>query len=145
MIYIDRILTLINQHGLSARAFAIKLGLSPNCVSEWKNGRIKPSLEHIIKIASFFDVTTDYLLGVSDNPKYIENDNSINASYNSLNDIDKEKVKAYINDLLQAQKYSELSQEITITAVAKGEGSSTITKKVTPELMEKIKHLMSDD
>lgn len=108
MMYINRILQLIEENGLSARSFAQKIGLSANCVSEWKSGRIKPSLEHIIRIAAFFDVSADYLLGLSDSRKYIVNDNQINALYDELSDIDKEKVKAYINDLLQAQKYAEL-------------------------------------
>ena len=42
---------------------SIDLGLATNAMSEWKNGRIKPSIETLEKIADYFDVSTDYLLG----------------------------------------------------------------------------------
>ncbi len=43
------------------------------------------------------------------------------------------------------QPVKEQSEEITITYAAYGAGGKTVQKKVTPETMEKIKRLMSDD
>jgi len=41
--------------------------LSQNSIKKWEKNSPK-SIESLIKIACYFDVTTDYLLGLSDNP-----------------------------------------------------------------------------
>lgn len=38
-------------------------GYSHVAVVKWENGQREPSIETLIKIADFFDVTLDYLLG----------------------------------------------------------------------------------
>lgn len=47
---------------------ATALGESVTNYSKWENGT-EPALSTIIKIAKFHGVTTDYLLGVSDDKK----------------------------------------------------------------------------
>ncbi|MCI9509198.1 MAG: helix-turn-helix transcriptional regulator [Angelakisella sp.] len=39
------------------------LGVKKQSVSNWENDNIMPSIEMLMKIADFFHVTTDYLLG----------------------------------------------------------------------------------
>ena len=47
---------------------ANKLCVIKQCVSNWKNDNILPSVDMLIKLAKFFNVSTDYLLGLdSDN------------------------------------------------------------------------------
>ena len=41
-------------------------GLSDAAILRWENDRADPLGENIIKLAKFFDVTTDYLLGLTD-------------------------------------------------------------------------------
>ena len=45
---------------------ASALGLTKQCVSNWENDNIQPSIEMLVKIADYFGVTTDYLLGRSE-------------------------------------------------------------------------------
>lgn len=40
-----------------------KLGVTKQSISNWENDNITPSVEMLAKIADFFDVSTDYLLG----------------------------------------------------------------------------------
>jgi transcriptional regulator with XRE-family HTH domain len=49
--------------GLNQVEFAKILGVSKQCVSNWENDNVMPSIEMLIKIADFFNVTTDYILG----------------------------------------------------------------------------------
>ena len=42
------------------------LGLTPNCICEWENNRSEPSIISLTKIASYFEVSVDYLLGLED-------------------------------------------------------------------------------
>ena len=50
---------------------AKELFVTKQCVSNWENGNIIPSVEMLIKIAKYFSVSTDYLLGLDDR-RYIE-------------------------------------------------------------------------
>jgi transcriptional regulator with XRE-family HTH domain len=52
--------------GLNQVEFAKILGVSKQCVSNWENDNVMPSIEMLIKIADYFQVSTDYLLGRSD-------------------------------------------------------------------------------
>lgn len=54
---------LLKEHKISATQMANDLGLSKNIVSEWKKGRLKPSVEAVAKIADYFGVSVDFLLG----------------------------------------------------------------------------------
>ena len=40
------------------------LGVSKQCVSNWENDNIQPSIEMLVKLATVFSVSTDYLLGL---------------------------------------------------------------------------------
>ena len=49
--------------GLNQVEFAKALSVTKQCVSNWENDNVLPSIEMLVKIADFFSVTTDYLLG----------------------------------------------------------------------------------
>lgn len=54
------------EKGLSFSAISKALNLSYQTVARWENGERLPSLETLVKIANYFGVTTDYLLGRTD-------------------------------------------------------------------------------
>ena len=54
------------SYNLSQVDLAKALGVSKQCVSNWENDNIQPSIEMLIKLANFFHVKTDYLLGLDD-------------------------------------------------------------------------------
>jgi len=64
----EKILQLMEQHKIKALKLEKDLSLASSIVSQWKNGRQKPSTDAIMKIAEYFNVTTDYLLGRTDLP-----------------------------------------------------------------------------
>lgn len=72
-----KIKELRTAHGLTQVEFAKKLSVSKQAVSNWENNNIQPSIDMLIKIADYFGVTTDYLLGRS-------NDNSLSTDGLSL-------------------------------------------------------------
>ena len=49
--------------GLNQVEFAKILGVSKQGVSNWENDNVMPSIEMLVRIADFFNVTTDYVLG----------------------------------------------------------------------------------
>ena len=50
--------------GISQVELAKRLGVTKQCVSNWENDNILPSVDMLIKIAQFFSVSTDELLGL---------------------------------------------------------------------------------
>lgn len=67
----NRIKTLRLSYNLSQVQLAEHLSVSKQTVSNWENGYIQPSIDILIRIASYFSVSTDYLLGLDDR-SYIE-------------------------------------------------------------------------
>ena len=43
-----------------------KLNVTNSSVCDWERGRVEPSLEMLVAIAKFFEVSVDYLLGLED-------------------------------------------------------------------------------
>lgn len=70
----DRIKELAKKEGLSINLLEEKLGYSRNTIYNLKNS--KPSTERISEIADYFNVSTDYLLGRTDNPAIASDDNT---------------------------------------------------------------------
>ena len=61
----NNIKILRKKFSLKQFEFAKIFGISVQCVSNWENNRTQISLEMIIKIADYFKVSTDFLLGRS--------------------------------------------------------------------------------
>jgi len=60
---LERILSLMNERGVNAKELTRSTGLNHSAITNWKKGQGKPSVDAIEKLADYFDVTTDYLLG----------------------------------------------------------------------------------
>lgn len=50
---------------LTQKELGVKVGLSKAVISKYENGMGYPSFDILVRIAQFFGVTTDYLLGVA--------------------------------------------------------------------------------
>lgn len=89
MTTVDRIFQLMKEDGLTAKDFALKVGVSQGNITDWKTGRAKPSIESLQKIAKQYNVRLEWLTGDSDlrtnhdllNEYLIQQDiNSINST-----------------------------------------------------------------
>ena len=59
----NRIRDLRKQSRLSQQALADQIGVFRNTISNWETGYSQISLENAKKVAEYFEVTIDYLLG----------------------------------------------------------------------------------
>lgn len=62
----ERLKELRKEKGLSQKALASHLGCNQSMVCFWENGVNEPTESSIRKVALFFDVSADYLLGLID-------------------------------------------------------------------------------
>ncbi len=61
-----RLKQLRQKHKLTQSELADILGLKPTAVSNYESQRNEPSIEKLIALSKYFDVSCDYLLGISD-------------------------------------------------------------------------------
>ena len=67
---VKRILELMQMYGVSANRLEVEAPIAISSIQAWKNGKSKPSLDAISKIADYFNVSVDYLLGKTANNIY---------------------------------------------------------------------------
>ena len=70
----ENIRHLRTTRNLSQVDLAKALGVTKQSISNWENDNIQPSIDMLIRLAHFFSVSTDYLLGLNQR-KYIETSN----------------------------------------------------------------------
>lgn len=83
-IFGKRVKELRNKKGLSQDRVAQAIGISRSRYSHYENNRVEPDIELIRKIANYYDVKVDYLIGRTE----IENDNENDELEKILDDPD---------------------------------------------------------
>ena len=63
-IFGERLRALRTEKGLSAKALGKLVGVSDASIINWENNVNDIKGEYLVKLAQFFGVTTDYLLGL---------------------------------------------------------------------------------
>ena len=65
-IFAERLLELRKERGISQKKLAVALGLSDAVICYWETDRSEPTAPNIVRVADYFDVSADYLLGRTD-------------------------------------------------------------------------------
>ena len=65
-IFVKRLIELRETAGLSQRKLAKTIGVSFSAVQNWEKNKTNPDGEVIIRLAKFFNVSANYILGLSD-------------------------------------------------------------------------------
>lgn len=81
----SRIYELASQHKISLAELERSLQFSNGIISTWKSSN--PSIDKISKIANYFDVSTDYLLGNTDDPSPVAHDGHKNIDISNTDNI----------------------------------------------------------
>ncbi len=61
--FVERLNELIFESNLSRKDFAEKVDINAACVTHYLQGKRIPTVESLVKIADFFQCSTDFLLG----------------------------------------------------------------------------------
>ena len=54
--------------GISQLKLALDLNMSQNTICRYETGEREPGINELIKIADYFNISIDYLLGRTENP-----------------------------------------------------------------------------
>jgi len=71
MTFIERILFEISKKGITKNKLLSDLKINHNAFAKWSNPECMPNGTTVVKIADYFEVTTDYLLGRTDKQREI--------------------------------------------------------------------------
>ncbi|MBQ7165221.1 MAG: helix-turn-helix transcriptional regulator [Clostridia bacterium] len=66
MKFTERFNEVIKFSGKKQTEIAAAIKVSKQCVSDYKSGKSVPSIETLYLLCEFLDVSSDYLLGLSD-------------------------------------------------------------------------------
>ena len=115
----NRIKELRNKNNLTLRALGQKVNMSSSRLSQYETGKREPKLETWQKLADFFNVPVDYLLGISKDRSTL-----------TIDDLNPEEQDAYerITDLL-SQEYPQTRPEFNWSKI----GQLLINSDLTEE------------
>ena len=109
--FYDRFKLLCDQKGVSCNKAALEIGLSNATPTKWKKTNATPSGETLDKIAAYFGVSTDYLLGkenkkvpTADGERSVSDDDIMFALWGDTDDVDKD-------DLDDVKRYAAFVRE----------------------------------
>ena len=121
------------ERGLNQKSAAEKLGVSQALLSHYENGAREPGLDFVVNAAAFYEVSTDFLLGVSDERRPGAGGTDINKALNFYFDSVKtadEKVK------ISAGNWLKLAVWRLVSTVA---GTETELKKYADLAMNRAR------
>lgn len=101
----NNIKKLSNVKGLSIAQLEKELGFSNGSIARWKKS--SPSLEKVEKVASFFNVSIDYLIGKTNIKNYENLKDLIIVGHNVFNDDLTEDEKIDLMTFLQEHSQSD--------------------------------------
>lgn len=98
--FANRLRFLRQTKGLNQVQLAQKLGVKKQSVSNWENDNIMPSIEMLIKIADYFTVSTDYLLGRDGQDDY----SAFTLDVTGLSPLQREHLRLIVDDLRNMER-----------------------------------------
>lgn len=109
----DRIRELREKTGMSARKFAEEMGMKYTTYYGYENGSREPGSDSIIALAKYYNVTTDYILGIEKSPAPVETDtgdqrlDGIIQNYHQLNEAGQQQLADQAESLTYIPKYKK--------------------------------------
>lgn len=120
----DRLKNLRYEKGLSQYELADKLGVSRGLIGNYEQGRREPDYNTLILFANFYDVSLDYLLGITDIRKRVlhqETEDTYKKMFREITDLSpksQEELEHYI-ELLRIRDTVEDEKDSTSSALEK--------------------------
>ncbi|MBQ8510725.1 MAG: helix-turn-helix transcriptional regulator [Clostridia bacterium] len=97
-----RIRELREARNINQLKLSMELNVTQAAISKYELGKSEPDLAMLCKIADYFHVSVDYLLGRDDNEKYLmtSEEQELLNDYRRLDHIQKSQLRGYVDGLL---------------------------------------------
>lgn len=102
----NRIRELRKQHKLTLKELGAKMGVAENTMSQYELGRRQPDQETIVKLAHYFGVTVDYLLGGDppENPSVSQQEYQLIELFREMTPDERGMVETIVQSILDRHK-----------------------------------------
>lgn len=117
----DLFVKLLQENNVTAYKLSKDTGINESLISQWKSGRQLPKYDSIKTLCDYFDISADYLLGLTDDTApskrtsdtLSSSEQEMLSAYRRLDDSDQGEVRGYINGMLTKEKYRIHNEEAT--------------------------------
>lgn len=121
MCKIPRLFKLIDERNITAKKLSEVINVSTGNISDWKSGRSTPSSEKIVLIAKYFNVSTDYLLGLTEDiqnqsEKFSNTELRFINKFKKLSSLDQGRILERMDVMLEEHKSTETSNTARVAA-----------------------------
>ena len=110
-----------DKMGLKDFEVCKRIGMSPGTMSDWKNGRYNLKSEKLRKIAEFFGVTVDYLMGNESAPAAVadlsEDEAELLWLFRSFNADGQKRALCALRELSEIPRYTDKSKESSTSGI----------------------------
>lgn len=117
------------ENALTQKEFAERLGLDAHNVGDWERGKGEPNSDMLVKIASVFGVSVDYLLGLEDDfgktvigSVPVGSSDSARSAVSTVDDLLSPEERKLIADYRKLDKVSKRAIERTASSLAEDPG-----------------------
>ncbi|MDR2513870.1 MAG: helix-turn-helix domain-containing protein [Christensenellaceae bacterium] len=117
----ERFSELLGSDTGAQAAIVAAIGAKSGLVSEWHSGKKKPGFDYLVKLSEYFSVTTDYLMGLS---------NERSAGVSGLSGQEVELLGMFRdlpNDALRAMVFQQV--RVAVTSLAGADASDCCGEK----------------
>ena len=106
---VERIYSLAAENSMTSKEIGKIIGTKKGPMTDWKNGKSKPTLDQIIAICEYFGVSADYLI-------FGMHEKALDRSFSSLSSEEIEVIEewrklSYSNRVIAKGRLFELSKE----------------------------------
>lgn len=123
ILFQQRLVELRTERQLSQKELARRVGVSDSAVCFWETGVNEPKASYLLQLSKFFNVSTDYLLGLTDDfgisvaevlpPTVTEEERKLLEDYRALNAPGKQLIKTTMKTLLNTAAGSNKNNKIS--------------------------------
>lgn len=143
--FFDIFKSLCEENGVSCKRAVADIGLSNSISTKWKKTGATPKGETLLMIAEYFGVSTDYLLGETDDPiDYDDPDLIASLNPTVLATFNGDVRKAYEFEQTQeadAQQEMEEQAKENLAKVALFGGDSEVTEEMWQEVKSYVEYI----
>lgn len=101
------------ERNIDQKVLSLDLRVSQPTISDWENGKKTPSVKNLIKLAAYFGVSIDYLLGLTENKSTPEDKggpvdplrSTLLHNFDQLNQEGRERLVETSDDMVSSGKY----------------------------------------
>lgn len=104
-IFTNRFNEILHYDGIKQSELASSIGISRQCITDFKSGRSLPSIQTLTLICKKLEISSDYLLGITENPAISNTASTATAINPELEEKEKAMLSAFRQLLPETQDF----------------------------------------